>query len=112
MLQIYFINDINTMILHLFQSKNRQQKKIIKAGEYEECIHFYDLIYDACKRGYHDLIHFVIFNRNNCNWNHGLKGACKGGHIDLANLMILKGANNWNLGLSVAKRGGHINWWF
>ena len=28
------------------------------------------------------------------NWNRGLRGACQGGHTEIINLMISKGANN------------------
>ena len=38
--------------------------------------------------------------------NCGLIGACKGGHKDLALLMIEKGANDWNYGLDVRVKEG------
>jgi hypothetical protein len=37
----------------------------------------------------------------------GLKGACIGGHKELAELMIARGANDWNYGLSGACFAGH-----
>ena len=37
-------------------------------------------------------------------------GACQGGHMDIVNLMISKGANNWNFGLNYgACAGGHMD---
>ena len=41
------------------------------------------------------------------DWDDGLSGACQGGHRDLAEFMIEKGANNWNWGLDAACYGGH-----
>lgn len=40
-----------------------------------------------------------------CNWNWILKGACRGGNIDIVNLIISKGANNWDIGLGRACLG-------
>ena len=37
----------------------------------------------------------------------GLGGACDGGHRELAELMIEKGATDWNWGLMDACYGGH-----
>ena len=37
----------------------------------------------------------------------GLEGACKGGHRDLVDLMISKGANDWGFALQAACEGGH-----
>ena len=106
-LQLYFVNDITTLILKLFQSSKRRNNKMIQAGEYEACIGFDNMIYGACLRGYHDFIQFIILNQKNCNWNQGLFGACYGGHMELVHLVISKGAYDWNHGLYGACRGGH-----
>ena len=43
----------------------------------------------------------------NLNWNCGLYGACEGGHRELTEWMVEKGARDWNLGLRSACQGGH-----
>ena len=43
------------------------------------------------------------------NKNYGLRGACEGGHMELAQLMIKMGADNWNWGLRGACKCGHMN---
>ena len=42
-------------------------------------------------------------------WHMGLKYACKGGDIDIVNLMIEKGANDWDQGLHNACVEGHLD---
>ena len=42
------------------------------------------------------------------NWNWGLEGACMGGHLELAELMISRGANDWNSGLDGACYGRQL----
>ena len=41
-------------------------------------------------------------------WNEGLIGACRGGHLHIAQLMIHKGATCWNSGLLEAVRENHV----
>jgi hypothetical protein len=48
-------------------------------------------------------------SRDELDWNYGLHRACKGGHLDLARLMIDKGANEWNWCLLGACEGGHVD---
>jgi len=93
-------------------------------------------LYLACKYNLLSVIKWVTTNDRfkELDWNAGLRGACKGGHQDIVQgmidkgakdwiggfvcaccygnqdiveLMIEKGANNWNLGLFGACRGGH-----
>lgn len=40
-------------------------------------------------------------------WNEGLSGACRGGHRDIVDMMIEKGAYNWDRGMTEACEGGH-----
>src|SRR3989344_808640 len=54
-------------------------------------------------------IELAIKLKNFNNWNWGLNYACKGGHLDIVNLMINKGVKNWNYGLEGACVGGHLN---
>ena len=41
------------------------------------------------------------------DWNAGLRGACLGGHMNFAQLMIEKGAQNWQEGLEHAYAADH-----
>ena len=41
------------------------------------------------------------------DWNGALMGASRGGHIDIVQLLISKGADDWNLALRTASNGGH-----
>ena len=61
-------------------------------------------LYEACKEGNIEKVNDLI-KQNANDWNSGLCGACIGGHLYLANLMINKGANN---GLYGACYGGHL----
>ena len=65
-------------------------------------------LYYACKGGHLDIVNLMI-EKGAKHWNYGLQGACEGGHLAIVNLMIDKGANNWNLGLYYACEGGHLN---
>ena len=37
-----------------------------------------------------------------------MKGAARGGHIDLVKFFISKGARNWDYGIHGAAKGGHV----
>ena len=65
-------------------------------------------LYGACEGGHMNIVNLMIEKGANY-WNHGLYGACHGGHMNIVNLMIEKGANYWTNGLTNACRGGHIN---
>ena len=41
------------------------------------------------------------------DWSLGFSGACRGGHLEIAQQMISHGANAWNPGLHGACQGGH-----
>ena len=50
----------------------------------------------------------IVKSKFNRSWlNGGLQSACLGGHKELVELMILKGADDWNGGLRVACFGHH-----
>jgi hypothetical protein len=42
-------------------------------------------------------------------WDWGLQGACRGGHMGLVQLMIKKGAKWWNGGFAGACQYGHLD---
>ena len=58
---------------------------------------------DACRRG--DRLSVIKCKFYSCLVNGGLYNACKGGHKDLVELMIAKGADDYNL--YSACQGGH-----
>jgi hypothetical protein len=60
----------------------------------------------ACRGGHRDLVDFMI-QKGATDWNWGLKGACQGGNRDLVDLMIEKGATHWDRALREACLGGH-----
>ncbi len=62
----------------------------------------------ACRGGHMDIVKLMI-ERGATDWNYGLYGACKGGHMNMVELMIERGATDWNNGLYGACRGGHMN---
>ena len=61
----------------------------------------------ACYGGHVKLAELMVFRGANY-WNWGLHGACRGGHLKLAELMISKGADDWNHGLYGACEGDHL----
>ena len=50
----------------------------------------------------------MMLSKGANNYNKGLKGACKGGHLEIVKMMLDFGANYYNYGLCYACRGGHI----
>ncbi len=84
-LYFLFMDEIEWKIYHHLNSINNE--------EFEE----------KCKNGN---IFTILRNiNNNLNWNCGLYSACCGGHLNIVNLMIDKGANFWNCGLNGACEG-------
>ena len=61
---------------------------------------------NAALGGHQDLVNFFISKGAN-NWNRGMYGAAQGGHKDLVDFFISKGANSWNWGKNNALSGGH-----
>lgn len=66
------------------------------------------LLYFSCKGGNLDIIHLWI--EHEVDLNIGLQGACNGGHRDIIEYMIQKGANDFNCGLLYGTcSGGHLD---
>ncbi len=63
-------------------------------------------LYGACKGGHKDLVE-LIANDDMFSLNWGLQGACEGGHKELAELMLARGAYDHTLSLYSACLGGH-----
>src|SRR3989344_4264525 len=54
---------------------------------------------DAAKGGHKELVEFFIQKGAN-DWNWGMRCAAEGGHKELVDLFVKNGANEWNDGLS------------
>ena len=68
-------------------------------------------LYQLCYKGDSDAVHTRISNDEitSNNVDNGLYGACIGGHLELANLMIENGATDFDIGLECACQGGHLD---
>lgn len=64
-----------------------------------------DIFKATCYRGDH--LSIIKSKKNELWLNQGFRSACKGGHKELAELMIIKGADDYNIGLYNTCRGGH-----
>jgi hypothetical protein len=60
----------------------------------------------ACSGGHRDLVDLML-SKGATNYDWGLWSSCRGGHPDLVKLMISKGAIGHDWGLWEACRGGH-----
>lgn len=80
--------DLSSLIISFVKSVKRDWQSVATIGEYETCM--------SCPNEEWDL--------DDC-----LCGACMGGHIELAEQMILKGAANFSWGLFGACEGGHLD---
>ena len=58
--------------------------------------------------GHMDIVQLML-DKGATNYNSGLFGAALGGHMDIVQLMLYKGADDYNKGLSGAAYGGHMD---
>jgi len=63
----------------------------------------------ACELGMRDLVDFLLTANKKLNLNDGLWGACCGGHREIVDLIIERGANNFIFGFQGACEGGHLD---
>lgn len=105
--------EICGIILRYVQSTKRDWNSIAFAGEYESCMLLCwptcadDAMSGACRGGHLELAELMISKGAHCfEW--GLASACEGGQLKLAELMISKGAKCFNWGLCDACKGGHV----
>ena len=62
--------------------------------------------YSACRGGHKDLAELMI-TKGAKHWNDGLRAGCEEGHLEIVELMITKGASDYNSGLNNACFRGH-----
>ncbi len=65
-------------------------------------------LYGACRCGNIEIAKLMI-KKGARDWNWGSDEACWRGHIDMVKFMIKKGGDNWESGLFNACLGGHID---
>jgi len=61
---------------------------------------------EAAKGGHKDLVEFFI-SKGASEWDEGMWDAAQGGHKDLVDFFISKGASDWDGGMRGAAREGH-----
>lgn len=59
-------------------------------------------LFEACKNNQMEVVNFLLPRISTYYYNHGLEGACAGGHLNIAELMIQKGAANLESSLYAA----------
>lgn len=83
--------------------------KVLKYVIKKENFSCLKLIETLCRYKHLDIINTLPTNHGVIYANDGLAGACKGGHMDMIELMISRGANNWTRALHNACEGGHMD---
>lgn len=68
-------------------------------------VNYDNCLYWACRGGHRELVDFFII-RGADDWDIGLRGACYGGYREIVELMITRGAVDWESGLRHACFGG------
>jgi hypothetical protein len=110
-------SDIVKVVSRYLSPKNATFEQMCKLGIIEQILEYYKehisiininmgLMY-ACKVGYLEVANIMI-EKGATKWNCGLRSACECGHLEMVSLMIKKGAYELNYGLYNACKGGHI----
>jgi hypothetical protein len=109
-------NDNNFWRDRLFQKYGRIEKSSEKTWKtfYLQLVYYMDKSNNdvdtamelAANGGHRDLVDLFI-QRGATNWKWGMYRAAEGGHRDLVDFFIKKGATDWNWGMSGAAEGGH-----
>lgn len=68
-------------------------------------------LYAACKGGNQSIVDLIIESVTKPDWNRGLQGACRGGHLNIAKQMISKSqiSFNWSKALENACESGNLD---
>jgi hypothetical protein len=111
LLNTHFPKEVTNVIVSYITSKNRDWWEIAHVGEYETCLNIPNAssdrgLYGACAGGHIELAELMI-SRGATIFDGGLYNACYHGHEDIAQLMISLGANNLDRAFVGALRGGH-----
>jgi ankyrin repeat protein len=103
------VADLAKLVYAYFAIDSNNVYDLAKNGEWEAVAmrNTFEALRGACRGGYIELVQFMI-ERGANDWNYGLWNACYGDHIEIVWLMIEKGAYDWNYGLLGACQSGHI----
>ncbi len=97
-------------IVHDYLGRHpRTDRQCARLGHWELCMQIKNVncgLVGACRGGHRELANLMITHGAN-DWDYGLYHACRGGHRELADMMIVRGANDWNWGLYGACYSGH-----
>jgi len=104
------------LMIGIKESELKDAKDLLRISCYDGSIrkindgtYDWDLgLYYACKGGHIDIIEMMI-DKGAKKLNSELLKACVGGHLEIVKLMIKKGANDWKWGLLNACYGGNID---
>jgi len=101
--------DWNQIVQSLPDIKQCQYCIKSKYGNLYEVAKFgnWKLVYHFIEKERRKKMHFYEMESENIPWFEGLVGASRGGHRDLVDFFISKGADNWDEGLEGAAHGGH-----
>lgn len=98
---------LSTLIIDYF-GRSRRPSEAAKLGQWEFCLnHIHPRDYraqifrGACRHGHLAIAELAVANGANY-WNLGLCHASRGGHLDIVHYVIAHGANRWNMALSNA----------
>ena len=62
----------------------------------------------TASQGLRDLVLYCVrMGTSTWGWEQGMWGAAEGGHQDIVEYFVAKGARDWDLGMSCAAKGGH-----
>ena len=92
-----------------FKLKNKERKwkdYYLQIVNYMEKYNLNDAMAMGAKGGHKELVEFFI-EKGADEWNEGMEYAARGGHKDLVDFFISKGATDWNWGMNNAAKGGH-----
>lgn len=100
---------INEILSHLDKPSLFQASNVCRSWRKQTLLHVVTIddgaqLFKAAENG--DRLSIIKSFYSEQMVNYGLLGACKGGHKELAELMITKGDDDFNSGLSCACRGG------
>lgn len=104
--------DLVGCAMRYLQTPNRDWLCVAICGEYETCLHGCPKpsagLLGACQGGHLALAKLMIAAKGATNLESALRTACKYGHLAIANLLIANGATECGAGLYGACEGGQL----
>jgi hypothetical protein len=109
LLEAHLVRDLAGCVMRFFTSPTGQCLDVARCGEHETCLQATDVniaLRGACEGGHVAVAHLMLA-KGATYWHGGLYYACQAGHHTLVALLIAKGATDWDWGLMGACEGGH-----